>query len=611
MSKQLHFKSLLLLAAMLFGVSSARAVEVTDVLTPEVTGVSANSYITFKDKTVTSNAVYAGQCGGANNSIQLRSDGNSSGVITTTSGGKIKSIAVEWHTNNNNARSLLVYGSNTPYSSAADLFNQTKQGTLIGSIAAFTTTALLITGDYKYIGIRSESGTIYLPKVSITWETSVTPMPTIVPSPTSLTGFTYLVNNGPSAAKSFTVSGVNLTDNISVSVGASSDFELALTENSVYSNSLTINQNNGTVDDTTVYVRMKTGLEVNAYTGTITITSAGAPESSISLSGSVTAPEAQIVTWDLSKDQTATASISEMTWTSGFASMVLDKGSSETNANYYYPGVNNYKSTRFYLNQILTITPAYGYAITGVVFEATTSMYASYLQGSTWTNAAATVSGTTVTVTSTDGSSAISATIGGVCCGFTSIKVYCEQVTTVRATITAAGYATYCSPYALDFSGASGLTAYTASLSGSEVRFTAVTDVPANTGVLLKGAAGTYDIPVIANSSSNVTSALVGVTEATEVQGAGIFVLMNGDSGIGFYKTTTTSFTVGAHTAYIPALEENQSNPSRNFIAIDGATAIKAIETAKQNGEIFNLAGQRVKSAQKGLYIIGGKKVIK
>ena len=175
---------------------------------------------------------------------------------------------------------------------------------------------------------------------------------------------------------------------------------------------------------------------------------------------------------------------------------------------------------------------------------------------------------------------------------------------TINKHISNAGYATLYVPCALDFSGVSGLTAYTASLSESEVSFSSVANVAANTGVLLKGAEGTYAIPV-ASSSNNNTSALVGVNVATEVEGAGIFVLMKGEQGVGFYKTNN-AFTVGAHTAYIPAL----SDPSRNFIAFDEATAIKAIESKQQSGEIYNLAGQRVKSAQKGLYIINGKKVV-
>lgn len=40
------------------------------------------------------------------------------------------------------------------------------------------------------------------------------------------------------------------------------------------------------------------------------------------------------------------------------------------------------------------------------------------------------------------------------------------------------------------------------------------------------------------------------------------------------------------------------------------ATAIQGVETAKQNGAIYNLAGQRVEKAVRGIYIQNGKKVV-
>lgn len=607
MSKNLHFKSLLLLTAMLFGTGSAWAVEVTDVLNQAFTN-NATSYYKPFSREATSGAIYVGQCAGSNESIQLRSDNNDSGIVTTKSGGKLKKIVVEWHGNTPDGRTLNVYGSHTAYTEE-NLYNSSMQGELIGTIVKGTTTELEITDEYEYVGLRSAYGVMYLKEICITWDNSGTPMPPIVPTivatPTSLTGFTYIVNSGPSAAQSFTVSGENLTEDITVALDASSNYEISLTESSGYASSLTLNQSEGMVETTTIYVRLKAGLEVNdSYTGTITITSADAVESSISLTGSVTPPEAPNVIWDLSIDQTATATTDEMTWISDYALMAVNKAGSSTNANNFYPGKGqSYTYTMFYKSSNLSITPAMPYAITSVVFKASNN-YALALKNSTWTNASATVSGTTVTVTPTDGSSAISAIIGAAC-GFTSVKVYYEQVN-VSLTITPAGYATYCSPYALNFEG-TGLTAYTASLSGSEVSFTAVTDVPANTGVLLKGPAGTYQIPIIASSTSYVTSALVGVTETKVVNGAGIFVLMNGEKGVGFYKTTAESFTVGANTAYIPAA---LPSTTRNFIAFDETTAIKAIESKQQSGEIYNLAGQRVKSAKKGLYIIDGKKVV-
>lgn len=173
-------------------------------------------------------------------------------------------------------------------------------------------------------------------------------------------------------------------------------------------------------------------------------------------------------------------------------------------------------------------------------------------------------------------------------------------------TITAAGYATYCSTSALDFSN-TGVTAYTATIANNQVNFTKVEKVPAREGVLLKGAAGTYAIPVIASADALTDNAFIGVTEATAIEDAGIFVLMNGGAGVGFYQTKG-AFTVGANTAYLPAL----AGPARSFIGLDDVTSVKGITAeTMQNGEVYNLQGQRVMKAQKGLYIVNGKKVIK
>jgi len=182
---------------------------------------------------------------------------------------------------------------------------------------------------------------------------------------------------------------------------------------------------------------------------------------------------------------------------------------------------------------------------------------------------------------------------------------------TVTKTISSVGYATYCSANALDFS-ESGLTAYIAKKdANNKVTFQTVTTVPAKTGVLLKGEAGEHTIKTVASSETNVEgNALIGVTEQTVVNHSGIFVLLNGDKGVGFYKTTAESFTVGANTAYIDAI-----SGARTFIGFDfndnTTTAIEGVATVKENnGEIYNLQGQRVTKAQKGLYIINGKKVL-
>lgn len=155
--------------------SSAWAVEVTDVLTKDATGVSGTSYTSWSDVKLTSDAVYAGQSAGGNESIQLRSNNNNSGIITTASGGTVKSVTVTWNTNTADGRTLNIYGSNTAYSSPEDLYNADTQGTLLGTIVKGTSTSLTVEGDYAFIGMRSNSGAMYLESIEVTWNSESAP----------------------------------------------------------------------------------------------------------------------------------------------------------------------------------------------------------------------------------------------------------------------------------------------------------------------------------------------------------------------------------------------------------------------------------------------------
>lgn len=161
---------------------------VTDELTLGTTGVSSSSYSAWSNKTATSVAVYAGNSAGGNDAIQLRSKNSDSGIITTTSGGKIKKISVVWESITASGRTIDIYGKNAAYSSAADLYVTASQGTKLGSIAYGTSTELDVTGEYSYVGIRSNSGALYLSNVSITWETeSYSDYTTTVPLKYALT----------------------------------------------------------------------------------------------------------------------------------------------------------------------------------------------------------------------------------------------------------------------------------------------------------------------------------------------------------------------------------------------------------------------------------------
>lgn len=145
----------------------------SDVITAEDLVATDTRYKDFSDVTKTSGAVYAGNSAKNNTgSIQLRSSNSNSGIVTTTSGGRISQIIITWDNSTANGRQIDVYGNTNPYTSAADLYGtagNTNQGELIGSLAEGETT-LTIEGNYPYVGIRSKSNALYIKDITFVWE---------------------------------------------------------------------------------------------------------------------------------------------------------------------------------------------------------------------------------------------------------------------------------------------------------------------------------------------------------------------------------------------------------------------------------------------------------
>lgn len=133
---------------------------------------SATSYFDWSNKSGSeSTAVYAGNTADNKGAyVQLRST-NNAGIITTASGGAVKKVVVSWNTATSTGnRTLDIYGKNSAYEAVADLYDNTKQGTKIGSITCGTATEVVINGAYEYIGLRSNNGAMYLDEIQITWE---------------------------------------------------------------------------------------------------------------------------------------------------------------------------------------------------------------------------------------------------------------------------------------------------------------------------------------------------------------------------------------------------------------------------------------------------------
>lgn len=131
-------------------------------------------------------------------------------------------------------------------------------------------------------------------------------------------------------------------------------------------------------------------------------------------------------TIDLSKDETTTATTTELTWDRTLVHVKVLKDNSTTNANNYYPGVSNYSSTRFYNESTLAITPMNSLSISEIVFTAASEKYATALANSTWTNATAYVNGVTVSIIPTDGTKEVSAVISATT-GHKSIEIIYGQ----------------------------------------------------------------------------------------------------------------------------------------------------------------------------------------
>ena len=199
--------------------------------------------------------------------------------------------------------------------------------------------------------------------------------------------------------------------------------------------------------------------------------------------------------------------------------------------------------------------------------------------------------------------------ITGYFTGKTGVKSPSQiSAVSVPVSVSAAGWATYCSSNALDFTGVTALTAYTATKDGNVVKFNKVTGkVPAKTGLLVKGE--TANVPVCA-SAEPVENLLEGVTEETVKEANTVFVLMKGSKGIGFYKNTN-DFTLRANSAYLRA-EDVPTTDARAFIALDDeTTGIADVKAVKEDAEgMFDLQGRKIAKPTKGLYIVIGKKIV-
>ena len=177
-------------------------------------------------------------------------------------------------------------------------------------------------------------------------------------------------------------------------------------------------------------------------------------------------------------------------------------------------------------------------------------------------------------------------------------------------TITAGKYGTFVAPF--DVTIPKGVTAQKVTgVTGSTLDFEGVTTtIPANTPVVVSSDADVdqtfYGKDNSAGAETVTAGKLVGIYKAVEIP-AGCYVLQTQGDVQAFYKLATAATANTVNRAYLNV----DANVKTFFFNDEDADGINAVEATAEDGRaIYNLAGQRVKKAQKGLYIIGGKTVL-
>lgn len=345
-------------------------------------------------------------------------------------------------------------------------------------------------------------------------------------------------------------------------------------------------------------------------------------EKTASKTVAVTVTEApKTVDIDLTKDQTTTATTDKLEWLGEFVTVTANKAANGTDANNYYPGTEGkeYTSTRFYKNSTLTFTPAPFVVLGEITYVATTSNFANAMANSTWTNATAKADGVIVTITPTDGSKPVYAKIykkentGG-----NSFSIKYSLANEISLGLVAKSndtyYATFSSACACEFVGAE---VFAVNVEGENIVLNEVASkqVPANTGVLVKSTANVVAVNRLETAPAIEGTNLLKPASEQMTEGFKFYKLAYDNytekTGLGFYWGAENggAYTVKPGLAYL-AVPEAQAANVKGF-SFDGTqTGINGVEATTAKGAIYNLNGQRVEKAQRGIYIQNGKKFI-
>lgn len=151
--------------------------------------------------------------------------------------------------------------------------------------------------------------------------------------------------------------------------------------------------------------------------------------------------------------------------------------------------------------------------------------------------------------------------------------------------------------------------------------------VPANEPLVIQAAAGSYPLMFTTTSNPSCKSVGLNALEGTDAETEltqdpdyyfyGLSLNSSNDlNSVGFYWMVDegAAFTNGAHKAYlkIQKSEFASTQPVKGFAFKGTTTGVESVESSNNAPQaIYDLTGRRVSKAEKGIYIINGKKVIK
>ena len=293
-----------------------------------------NSYLTlptFSNEKITNIAVTTNSSVAGDVQLNVYSGSNTASTQRTTTGSKVEVLSFDITNTYQNDELKIQIGNNKNIQLTQIVITTapscTKLGQINGSInwsngteailtwdnldhvASYAVTYKTGAGDYVSTNVGDIStngagkktcsitgltpGTAYTFKIAATAASGycdnsqeITATAPLITASGTIDGLNYAEGSGASTAKTFTVSGVGLTGDITVT--APTNFEVSKSSDSGYGSSVSLSPTSGTLAGSTVYVRLAEDKSVGTYNGNITISGGGAANNTgVSVSGVV------------------------------------------------------------------------------------------------------------------------------------------------------------------------------------------------------------------------------------------------------------------------------------------------------------------------------------